>query len=608
MITDQHGGGAHFLYTDISVPVGSTGSLSFVVYYHNQSGSFVTPNDLTPTGSNQQYRVDLVKPSAALDSLEPADVLATPFRTNVGDPLTLAPTTITVSLAPFAGTTVRLRFVSVQTNYYFQAGVDDVRTDVSLPDEEIVATTEPLTASEGLVGGGQIYRPMAGVINAANQVTFKAFGAVGTGGLTGSNDSLLLTDSSGTLRVIGREGAQVDVTPATRLMGLLTEHLLTESGQTVAYDRITGSTTPLDQAYVSSSDGETLEMLIRTGDSAAGGGLFKAPAPGFVADTNGRVYFVANLSGAGVKANNDSGLWQDDEGVQTLIVREGADVSTLTGDAAWLGNVLSRVSASGDGAAFVAFLQNNPSNSRQRTDAAKNIVVLDGNENGLSLVARKGDVVPDTGGGSLINLLGVSRSATGSHAVLGLLKLDGSTTSARDQVLVSVSGGTKRLVAQEGVTNIGGSVLRNVTEYYAVGDDTVIFLTESALCRWTVTGGISVLARPGIAAPGTAVNFTRLMALSVSEGGAVALLSMLSNGRTGLWRALPGDSLSLVLTTATATTVNGTPRTVLAMGLHRSAGTAGAGGGAGAAINDAGTIFATLSVGSGVHVARRFYP
>ena len=493
-------------------------------------------------------------------------------------------------------------------------GATDVSVSLSgtvgatLPDEEIVSTTVPLTASEGLTGGGQIYRPMPGVINAANQVAFKAFGAIGTGGIEAGNDSLLLTDSSGSLRVIAREGAQVDVSPATSLLGLLTEHLLTEDGQTVAFDRITGSSTPFDQAYVSSGDGQTLETLVRTGASAAGGGLFKAPTPGFVADGDGRVYFVANLSGTGVTPRNDSGLWQDDAGVQTLVAREGSDVSSVTTDAAWLGMVLPRVSAAGDGAAFVAFLQNNPSNSRQRTDAAKNLVVLDGNENGLSLVARKGDVVPDTSSATLVNVFGVSRSATGAHAVLGLLKFDANTTRNNDLVLVSVSGGTKRLVAQEGVTSIGGSLVRNITEYYAVGNDGVIFLTDSALCRWTVAGGISVLAQTGSAAPGTAANFTRMTSLSVSEGGAVALLSMLSNGRTGLWRALPGDSLSLVLTTATTTTVNGTPRTVLAMGLHRSAGTAGAGGGAGAAINDAGTIFATLSVGSGLHVARRFYP
>lgn len=516
-------------------------------------------------------------------------------------------TTFTVTFAPNS-VGAKTAVVNIGSD---DANENPFRINVSgnaLPSVEFATTTQPLTASEGLAGGGQIYRPMPGVINAANRVAFKAFGAIGTGAIAGSNDSLLLTDSSGTLRVIGREGAQVDAGTTSSLLGLLTEHLLTEDGQTVAFDRITGSATPLDQAYVSSGDGETLETLVRTGDSAAGGGLFRAPMPGFVADGDGRVYFVANLSGTGVNARNDSGLWQDDAGVQTLIAREGSDVSSVTTDAAWLGMVLPRVSAAGDGAAFVAFLQNNPSNSRQRTDGTKNLVVLDGNENGLSLVARKGDVVPDTSSATLVNVLGVSRSATGAHAVLGLLKFDANTTRNNDLVLVSVSGGTKRLVAQEGVTSIGGSLVRNITEYYAVGNDGVIFLTDSALCRWTVAGGISVLAQTGSAAPGTAANFTRMTSLSVSEGGAVALLSMLSNGRTGLWRALPGDSLSLVLTTATATTVNGTPRTVLAMGLHRSAGTAGAGGGAGAAINDAGTIFATLSVGSGLHVARRFYP
>jgi hypothetical protein len=479
---------------------------------------------------------------------------------------------------------------------------------VTLPDEEIVATTDPLTASEGLTGGGEIYRPFPGVINAANQVTFKAFGAVGTGGIVGGNDSLLLTDTSGDLHVIAREGAIVDASPVTTLHGLFTGLLLTESGQTVAFDRIKGSSASRDQAYFTSTDGETLEILSRTGDSAAGGGLFKSPGGAFVADSDNRIYFSATLSGAGVNAKNDSGLWQEDAGTQTLIAREGSDVSSLTTDAAWLGFVQPRLSAGGDGVAFVAGLQNNPANRRETTDSTKNEVVLDGNEGGLSLILRKGDVVADADGAVLNRLLGVSRSGTGSHAVSGLLKAGGAVTRLNDAVLLAVSGGTVNLVAREGVTLVGGSTVRQVLEYHAIGDDEVIFLTDRALCRWTVADGIVVLGRTGAAAPGAGSNFTRLAAVSVSEGGAVALIAQLADGKTGLWRALPGGALSLVLRSGDATTVDGNAETILAFAIQRSAGTAGAGGGAGAAINDAGTIFATLSVGDGVHVARRLYP
>lgn len=477
-----------------------------------------------------------------------------------------------------------------------------------LPDEEIVATTQPLTVSEGLTGGGEIYRPFPGVINAANRVAFKAFGAVGTGALSGSNDSLLLTDTSGDLHVIAREGAIVDASPVTTLHGLFTGLLLTESGQSVAFDRIKGSSASRDQAYFTSTDGETLEILSRTGDSAAGGGLFKSPGGAFVADSDNRIYFSATLSGAGVNAKNDSGLWQEDAGTQTLIAREGSDVSSLTTDAAWLGFVQPRLSAGGDGVAFVAGLQNNPANRREKTDSTKNEVVLDGNEAGLSLILRKGDVVADAGGAVLNRLLGVSRSGTGSHAVLGLLKSEGAVTRLNDAVLLAVSGGTVNLVAREGVTLVGGSTVRQVLEYHAIGDDEVIFLTDRALCRWTVADGIVVLGRTGAAAPGAGSNFTRLAAVSVSEGGAVALIAQLADGKTGLWRALPGGALGLVLRSGDATTVDGSAETILAFAIHRSAGTVGAGGGAGAAINDAGTIFATLSVGDGVHVARRFYP
>jgi hypothetical protein len=125
--TDQAGPGSHILYQDVTLEAGFHHTLSFVVYYENQAGSFATPPSLDfNVFSNQQYRVDVLNPSAPLTSVTPGEVLATVFQTRVGDAPFLAPTVVTVDLSSFAGRTVRLRFAEVDNQFYFAAAVDNV--------------------------------------------------------------------------------------------------------------------------------------------------------------------------------------------------------------------------------------------------------------------------------------------------------------------------------------------------------------------------------------------------------------------------------------------------------------------------------------------------
>ena len=131
--TDQSGPGSHILYQDIALEPAFNHTLTFTLYYANQAGAFATPASLSETvAPNQQYRVDIMKPSASVTSVAPGDILASVFQTHVGDPTTLAPTPMTVDLTPFAGQTVRLRFAEVDNQSYFQASVDDVKI-VSTP-------------------------------------------------------------------------------------------------------------------------------------------------------------------------------------------------------------------------------------------------------------------------------------------------------------------------------------------------------------------------------------------------------------------------------------------------------------------------------------------
>jgi carbohydrate binding protein with CBM4/9 domain len=134
--TDQEGSGTHILYQDVALEPGFTHTLSMTVYYDSHAPlTNPMPNTLNSSGgpsattfeqSNQQYRIDVIRPSAPIDSLSPSDVLTTVFATKAGDPETLSPTVVTASLTPFAGQTVRIRLAEVDNENPFNAEVDAV--------------------------------------------------------------------------------------------------------------------------------------------------------------------------------------------------------------------------------------------------------------------------------------------------------------------------------------------------------------------------------------------------------------------------------------------------------------------------------------------------
>jgi hypothetical protein len=128
--TDQFGPGSHVLYRNIALESKKRHRLTFFLYYQNFNNRFFTPNTLNPNPNrqrNQQYRVDVLKAGANPFSVDPDDILATIFRTEVGDPNSLAPTRLSFNLTPFAGRTVRLRFAEVDNQANFLASVDRVR-------------------------------------------------------------------------------------------------------------------------------------------------------------------------------------------------------------------------------------------------------------------------------------------------------------------------------------------------------------------------------------------------------------------------------------------------------------------------------------------------
>lgn len=137
VIADQESPSSNVLYQDVRLQAGAKHTLSLYVYYHS-CAAMSSPNSLDfHTTDNQQFRVDVMKPTASAFSLAPSDILMNVFHTSTGDPESLAPTLITADLTPFAGQTVWLRIAQTDNQEILNAGVDDVR----------IASTPSVTAA-----------------------------------------------------------------------------------------------------------------------------------------------------------------------------------------------------------------------------------------------------------------------------------------------------------------------------------------------------------------------------------------------------------------------------------------------------------------------------
>lgn len=125
---DQKNFDLDILYQDITLEPGFTHQLTMTFYYRSEKPIFVpSPEALALDGSdNQHVRVDVMLPTAPIDSVSPSAILTTLFANKNGDPEVVPPTHLTADLSAFAGQTVRLRVANSVTEGVFNTGLDDV--------------------------------------------------------------------------------------------------------------------------------------------------------------------------------------------------------------------------------------------------------------------------------------------------------------------------------------------------------------------------------------------------------------------------------------------------------------------------------------------------
>jgi D-alanyl-D-alanine carboxypeptidase len=147
-VTDVNGPGTRILYRDLRLEGRFSLQLSV---FHTGTGPFSSPATLaydTPE-ANQQFRIDLIRPSAPIDSVAKGDVLVNVFHTSPGDPARRQPTEARVDVSAWAGQTVRLRLATTDNQGPLRVGVDNIRFQrIGDADDrvELLATPKPSSA------------------------------------------------------------------------------------------------------------------------------------------------------------------------------------------------------------------------------------------------------------------------------------------------------------------------------------------------------------------------------------------------------------------------------------------------------------------------------
>lgn len=138
-ITDQANPDSLLLFQDIRLEPGSKYKLGLLAYYDSYAALAVpSPETLSVDEEalgpqpNQQLRIDVIRPEAPPETVNPGDVLLELFRTRAGGARRMGPTRLVGDLAPFAGQTVRLRIAVAATEEVLSAGIDAV--ELSAPD------------------------------------------------------------------------------------------------------------------------------------------------------------------------------------------------------------------------------------------------------------------------------------------------------------------------------------------------------------------------------------------------------------------------------------------------------------------------------------------
>jgi hypothetical protein len=411
----------------------------------------------------------------------------------------------------------------------------------------------------------------------SGQIMFHA--SVFGGGINSSNDVLLWTGTSASVRPIAREGTNAPGTPAGVVFG---ESFFRQAVNPQHAAFITNLTGPgVDET----NDGglwagphESLHLVAREGDVVAAlPALRYAQSLELTAlEDSGWVLFGAQLEGPGVEPNNDRAYFYGPPQAPQLLVREGAPAPGTSGTLA----EIRLAPSNGNGVVgMLANINASPSNRGLWYGAGGS----------FTLLAREGLPAPGTPAGVLFDLFpSFPRiESSGVAAFRATLRGAGVTSANAAGIWVGTPGAVELLVRQgDPAPGTGGAMFgRSNTFEVQINDrNEVLFqqllqgpgvTPDNADSIWLAShGDFRLIARQGDEAPGTGgARFGSFVDSfpSLSDSGWIAFNGKLTGSGvttfndTGLWVARPDGSVELIVREGMTFDFGGFPRTVTAV-------------------------------------------
>jgi hypothetical protein len=164
-------------------------------------------------------------------------------------------------------------------------------------------------------------------LNNNGQTAFLA--SLSGGGVDNTDNRGIWSERLGSLALVARSGYQAPGTPSgVNFLGFDPAIALNDAAQTAFQADLTGSgVNDANNAGIWSEGSGSLALVARSGSEAPGtpGGTLFREFPDFPLKLNsaGQMAFLARLTGSGVDATNDYGIWLESSGTLALIAREG---------------------------------------------------------------------------------------------------------------------------------------------------------------------------------------------------------------------------------------------------------------------------------------------
>jgi len=343
-------------------------------------------------------------------------------------------------------------------------------------------------------------------LNGVGETSFLGF--LSGPGVNNGNSSGIWTEESGLLDLIARKG---EIAPGTSANFFdLSPPLLNNAGQTVFSGRLTGvEVTNANDHGIWSERNSSLTLFVLEGSRASGTSADFSNFGNVVLNNSGEIAVLGSLAGPGVDSSNDQGIWLGDSDSLNLVTREGR---RAPGTTARFASFLSPVLNDKGQAAFRGDL------TGSGVSSTNNRGIWSEAGGSLALIAREGSSAPGTSE-KFRNIGATVVNDAGQTAFIGSL-----TTSTgsffTNRGIWSEGGGSLALVARDGMAAPGTG-----SRFFGFGNQTPVlngvgqvafqgfllgFGTNSSDNSgiWsTGRGSLALLARAGNEAPGTDVDF-----------------------------------------------------------------------------------------------------